>query len=288
MKKIDFILLILALIGTIVLALGYPTLASAQLPPQEEDNNGLWTINTYREQAGVAPVVGDPSLTSQCALHAAYMVENREASLTEDEAKNAYSADGSLCAGNALIYLLPPNPQSIQAGQTVDAWMNSPTHRMWLLYPTLAAVGYGYQTSQAGEKWVTGAALDVLSGIDFHADSIYPNWPARYPASGQIGLPAEKLPISIWWPYAGPTPAINLNLTTLTSQTGAKVAVTIEHDPATYGGHKHITLIPNQPLAYDIIYTVHVEGVYMNDAFSYEWKFSTGTTPIPMETPEGE
>jgi hypothetical protein len=281
MKKIDLILLIIALIGTITLAFGLPSLAAAQQLSQEEGNNGLWAINVYREQAGVAPVVGDPLLTGQCMAHAAYMVENRMASLTEDETLQSYSVDGNLCAGNALIYLQPPNPQSVQANLTVDAWMNSPTHRMWLLYPTLTAVGYGYQSTQVGADWVTGAALDVLSGIDFYADGMYPNWPARYPSPGQTGVPAQQFPITIWWPYAGQNPAVNLNATTLTTQTGAKVAITVNHDPATYGGHKHITLIPDQPLAYDIIYTVHVEGVYNNQAFSYEWKFSTGTTEIP-------
>jgi hypothetical protein len=167
MKRIDILLLIVALVGVITLAFGLPTLAAAEPQPQEEGNNGLWAVNIYRAQAGVAPVVGDPLLTSQCMLHATYMAQNQVASLTEDETLAFYSSEGSLCAGKALIYLLPANPQYMKADQTVEAWMNSPTHRMWLLYPTLAAVGFGYTVSSFGDKWVTSSAMDVLSGIDF-------------------------------------------------------------------------------------------------------------------------
>lgn len=280
MRKTDSIILIIALIGVITLAFGLPGLAAAE-PQTEEGNNGLWAINVYRSYANVAPVVGDPILTNQCMLHAAYMAENQEASLQEESTKSLFSSEGSKCAGNALIYLLPANPQSKKANLTVDAWMDSPTHRMWLLYPTLAAVGYGYEVSHVEDGWVTSAALDVISGIDFSADSAYPNWPARYPTSGQTGVSANRIPITVWWPYAGPAPAINLTNTTLTSQDGKKIAFTANNDPNKYGGHKHITLIPDTFLPYDTIFVVHLEGTYNDQPFTYEWKFSTGNTAIP-------
>ena len=71
--------------------------------------------------------------------------------------------------------------------------MDSPTHRMWLLYPTLAVAGFGYKVNAVGNNWVTSSAMDVLSGIDFSADIMYPNWPARFPSPGQIGVPAKTL-----------------------------------------------------------------------------------------------
>ncbi|MGB8251895.1 MAG: CAP domain-containing protein [Anaerolineaceae bacterium] len=280
MRKTDSIIIIIALMGVITLAFGMPGLAIAKLQSQE-GNNGLWAVNVYRTLANVAPVVGDPVLTEQCMLHAAFMAENKEASLEEDASKSLYSPEGSICAGNALIYLLPPNPQSLQANRTVDAWLESPTHRMWLLYPTLAAVGYGYKVAQVNDGWVTSAALDVLSGIDFNADSVYPNWPARYPAPGQVGIPTVRMPVTVWWPYAGPAPAINLTTTTLTTEAGVKLAFTANNNPNTYGGHKHITLIPDDPLANNTIFVVHLEGTYSDQPFTYEWKFSTGTTAIP-------
>jgi hypothetical protein len=281
MKKTDILLLLVALNGVVTLAFGLPTLAAAEPQAQEEGNNGLWAVNVYRTGAGVPPVVGDPVLNNQCMLHAAYMAQNQEATLAEDKTHSLYSSEGNLCAGNALIYLLPANPNFYQANRTVDVWMGSPTHRMWLLYPTLAAVGFGYKLNEVEGEWVTSSAMDVLSGIDFSADNMYPNWPARYPTSGQIGLPAMKLPITTWWPYAGPAPAVNLTTTTLTNLAGASVPFTINSDPAYYGGHKHITLLPSNPLAYDNIFVVHLEGSYNGEAFVYEWKFSTGTTPIP-------
>ena len=281
MKRTDILLLTVAMLGVITLALGLPTQAAADLQPQEEGNNGLWAINIYRSQAGVAPVVGDPILTNQCMLHAAYMAQNQEATLAEDKTHSMYSSEGSLCAGNALIYLLPSNPQYFQANRTVDAWLDSPAHRMWLLYPTLAAVGFGYKVNMVGNNWVTSSALDVLSGIDFSADNMYPNWPARFPSSGQIGVPAKKLAITTWWPYAGPAPAVNLTTTTLTTSAGTALPFTINSDPAAFGGHKHITLIPTYPLAYETIFVVHLVGSYDGKAFVYDWKFSTGTTAIP-------
>jgi hypothetical protein len=281
MKRKNYLLPIAALVGVISLTFSLPSLAAAKLQPQVEGNNGLWAVNVYRSQAGVAPVVGDPILTNQCMLHATYMAENQIASLFEERLLSMYSSEGSLCAGNALIYLLPSNPQYFQANRTVDAWMDSPTHRMWLLYPTMAAVGFGYKVTPAGDNWVTSSALDVLSGIDFDADGMYPNWPARFPSPGQTGVPAKKYAITTWWQYTGPAPAVNLSTTTLTTAAGVAVPFTINSDPAAYGGHKHITLLPSNPLAYDTIFVVHLEGSYNDEAFVYEWKFSTGTTAIP-------
>lgn len=282
MKRTDPILILVSLVFVFSLAFGLPSQAIADQQPQEEGNNGLWAINIYRTQAGVAPVVGDPILTNQCMLHAAYMAQNQLASLAEDKMLSMYSSEGSQCAGNALIYLLPSNPQYFQANRTVDAWMDSPTHRMWLLYPTLAAVGFGYKFNAVGNNWVTSSALDVLSGIDFSADNMYPNWPARFPSPGQYGVPAKKLAITTWWPYAGPTPAVNLTATTLTTSAGVAVPFTINSDPAAFGGHKHITLLPTNPLAYETIFVVHLEGSYDGKPFVYDWKFSTGTTAIPQ------
>jgi hypothetical protein len=281
MKRTDPLLILISLVGVFSLAFGLPTLAVADQQPQEQGNNGLWAINIYRTQAGVAPVVGDPILTNQCMLHAAYMAQNQVASLAEDKMLSMYSSEGSQCAGNALIYLLPSNPQYFLANRTVDAWMDSPTHRMWLLYPTLAAVGFGYKVNAVGNNWVTSSALDVLSGIDFSSDNMYPNWPARFPSPGQVGVPAKKLAVTTWWPYTGPAPAVNLTTTKLTTSTGVVVPFTINSDPAAFGGHKHITLIPTNPLAYETIFVVHLEGSYDGKAFVYDWKFSTGTTAIP-------
>jgi hypothetical protein len=279
MRKSDSFLIITSLIGVLTIAFGLPGLAAAK-PQSQEGNNGLWAINMYRTLANVAPVAGDTILTNQCMLHAAYMAENQVASLTEEAARPFFTPDGSQCGSNALIYFLPPNPQSLQANRTVDAWMESPTHRMWLLYPTLAAVGFGYKVTQANDLSVTSAALDVLSGIDFYSDNAYPNWPARYPAPDQVGVAADRMPITVWWSYAGPAPAINLTATTLATQDGGIVDFTINNDPDTYGGHKHITLIPDQALAKNTIFIVHLEGTYADLPFSLEWKFSTGTVSI--------
>ena len=288
MKRTDIVLPIIALIGALNLAFGLPSLAFAELQQQAEGNNGLWAVNYYRSQAGVAPVVGDPILTNQCMLHAAYMAENQLASLEEDKMLSMYSSEGNLCAPNALIYLLPSNAKFYQANQTVDKWIESPTHRMWLLYPTLAAVGFGYRVNPKGENWVTSSALDVLSGIDFSADAVYPNWPARYPAPGQVSVPGNRFAITTWWPYTGPAPAVNLTATTLKTSEGTLVAFTVNSDPLAYGGHKHITLLPTNPLPYGKIYEVHLEGSYNGETFVYDWKFSTGTTAIPEEAPVPE
>jgi hypothetical protein len=289
MKKSDIFLLLIALIGALNLAFGLPGLVAAELQEQAEGNNGLWAVNIYRSQAGVPPVIGDPILTNQCMLHAAYMAENQLASLEEDKLLSMYSSEGSSCAPNALVYLLPANAKFYQANQTVDKWLDSPTHRMWMLYPTLAVVGFGYRVSPAGEEWVTSSAMDVLTGIDFSADGIYPNWPARFPAPGQTGVPAKIFPITTWWPYAGPAPAVNLTATTLTTSEGLAIPFTVNSDPTAYGGHKHITLLPVNPLPYGKIFEVHLEGSYDGETFVYDWKFSTGATVIPAEaaTPEG-
>ena len=76
MKRTDPLLFFVSLVCVFSLAFGLPSQAIADQQPQEEGNNGLWAINVYRTQAGVAPVVGDPILTNQCMLHASYMAQN--------------------------------------------------------------------------------------------------------------------------------------------------------------------------------------------------------------------
>ena len=81
----------------------------------------------------------------------------------------------------------------------------------------------------------------------------------------------------------GPAPAVNLTNTTLKTQDGDKVAFTVNNDPTTYGGHKHITLLPDTFLEYNVVYVVHLEGTYNDQPFTIEWKFFTGTSAMTGE-----
>jgi hypothetical protein len=142
---------------------------------------------------------------------------------------------------------------------------------MWLLYPTAQTFGYGFYRSGTD----AAAALDILSRANLEADPEYAGWPVRYPAPHQTGVPAADYPITLTWPYFGPSPV--LDSVKLISEAGLELPFTANTElPA---GHKGIQILPEVKLAPYTGYTVMVSGSYENQPFSYTWDFSTGNTP---------
>ena len=136
----------------------------------------LARLNYYRVLAKLAPVADDPSLSGADAAHARYLVANEAdairtgrigAAMHSEEPGKPYFTHAGLKAAELsdvdADYSSPPSPPP--PGWAIENWMTGPFHRMWLLNPQLARVGYG-QFCQDG---VCAAALNVQSGID-HRD----------------------------------------------------------------------------------------------------------------------
>jgi hypothetical protein len=230
-------------------------------------------VNYYRAIAGVPSVTDDATLNDNCFQHARYMAENND--LTHDQKPDLpWASDaGQICAqkGNAWLGGAFSSP-IWEPSDSIEGWMSSVGHRLWLLYPTTPTFGYGFYSASDNRA---GAALDVLSRATFDDDS-YSGWPIRYPVPNQISIPATNYAITLNWPYFEERPTISS--TSLTTEDGS----TISHqaDTKLSAGHKGIQILPKEELPDNTIFIVTITGSYNGTSFSYSWKFSTGDTPI--------
>jgi uncharacterized protein YkwD len=258
----------------VVLKAPPPTPTPTQLSPPPEDD-WLAYVNYYRNLAGVPPVADDANLTDNCWQHARYMAENNIITHDQDPNLPYASPQGQICAQHGNVWLGSAFPTPIwEPSDSIDGWMSSVGHRLWLLYPTTPTFGYGFYSASNNRA---GAALDVLSHTNFAADQSYPGWPIRYPAENQIGIPATKFPVTLNWPYFGSTPS--LNSASLRTEAGGSVVHTA--DTALPVGHKGVQVLPSQNLPENTLFTVTISGSYNGTPFTYSWKFSTDDAPIP-------
>lgn len=136
----------------------------------------LTRLNYYRKLAKLALVKDEPSFSGGDAAHARYLVVNEAEAIrtgrigasmhSEEPGKLYFSGRGLEAARLSDVdteYSSPP--VAPPPAWAVENWMSGPFHRMWLLNPELARVGYG----QFCEGGVCAAALNVQSGID-HLD----------------------------------------------------------------------------------------------------------------------
>lgn len=244
-------------------------------PAPSITSNWLSQVNYYRIEAGVAPITVDEGLNDNCFEHARYMAENDHLTHHQDPDLPYASPTGQLCAerGNAWLGGAYAEPYWVP-GHSIEGWMESVAHRLWLLYPTTESFGFGFHTSQDNRA---GAALDVLSKADFGMDESFTGWPVRYPGEGEPGIPNTKYPITLQWRYFGPEPTLHMtNLTTLDG-------TPIPHE-ATVGlpaGHPGIQILPQTELPDDTNFRVTVQGEYEGQPFDLTWTFSTGDTADP-------
>lgn len=237
-----------------------------------DPNNWLEYVNYYRSIAGVPAVTEDTTLDNNCWEHARYMAENNDLTHVQDPNLPYASAAGQICAGNGNAWLGGAFFQPYwEVHHSIEGWMESVGHRLWLLYPTTPTFGYGFYTASNNRA---GAALDVLSTFNSSADDGYSGWPIRYPAPNQTDVPAEAYPITINWKYFGATPTVSS--TSLITFGGTNLAHTADTNLPV--GHKGIEIFPSQPLPANTTILVSVSGSYDGTPFTYTWQFTTATT----------
>jgi uncharacterized protein YkwD len=228
-------------------------------------------VNQYRLMAGVPAVTFDATLDDNCWQHARYMAENNHLTHFQNPDLPYASAAGEICANNGNVWM--GSAFSIPwwtPAHSIEGWMGSVGHRLWLIYPTTPTFGYGFYTAANNRA---AAGLDVLSFFNSSADPGWPGWPVRYPASGQSGIPADMYSITLNWRYFGPPPT--LLSTTLVTAGGSPIAHTaITTLPA---GHKGISITPNSALPDNTIFTVTIQGNYDGTPFTESWQFGTGS-----------
>lgn len=227
-------------------------------------------VNYYRTLAGVPPVSFDAVLNNNCWEYARYMAENDDLTHDQNSTLPYASAAGQICAqgGNAWMGGSNDTPYW-QPLDSIDGWMESVGHRLWLLYPTTPIFGYGFYTAENNSA---AAGLDILSRMNSDADLSYANWPVRYPAPNQTNVPAINYDITLNWRYFGSSPTVTA--TSLKTSTGTALAHTVTTDLPV--GHKGIVISPSASLPPNTAITVSVSGNYEGVPFEYVWSFTTG------------
>ncbi len=234
------------------------------------ENEGLLTVNHYRDLAGVPAVEEDTGLNSNCFEHARYMAENNILTHSQDPNLPYASPTGQLCAERGNAWLGSQYTSDFwEPLDSIEGWVESVGHRLWLIYPTTSTFGFGFYESA---NFRAGAALDVLSTADFGADESYPGWPVRYPAPDQLDIPDTRYPITLNWRYFGGSPQIGM--VDLRTADGTP----IQHESTTNlpAGHKGIQITPTESLPPQSVIVVTVSGTYEGTPFNYTWQFTTG------------
>lgn len=247
-----------------------PTATQAPQPtqiPPTDDPKAL--VNHYRSLAGVPPVTFNTVLDDNCWQHARYMAENQDLTHDQNPALPYASPAGQLCAqkGNAWLGWASI-PNYWQPRHSIEGWMSSTGHRLWLIYPTTPTFGYGFYSASNN---YSGAALDVLSTANFSADAAFTGWPLRYPAPNQVNIPAGDFPITLNWRYFGSAPTI----TNVTLQTGSGQNVPSTYTTSLAASHKGVEVRATGGLQSDTTYSIAITGSYDGSPFDYVWQFTT-------------
>ncbi len=237
----------------------------ASQQPSLPSNDWLEQVNAYRARAGVPPVTADPTLNDNCVQHARYMAENGVLTHDQNPSLPWASGAGQTCAQKGNVWLGSGNVW--KPLDAIDGWMMSVGHRAWLLYPTTPTFGFGfYQT-----RGVSAAGLDVLTHARLDQDTTFPGWPVRYPGGDQQDVPPIQLPITLFWPYFGPTPDIS----SVSLRTGSGTSLPHSATTDLPGGHKGVAIIPAQALPPFTTIEVRVTGTYDGRPFNVAWQFTT-------------
>lgn len=242
-----------------------PLAVSPNLTPSQR---GLVQVNSFRANAGVPPVSQDGTLNENCFEHARYMAVNNDLTHEQDPSLPYASAAGQKCAQNGNAWLGSSYGRDFwKPIDSIEGWVSSVGHRLWLLYPTTRTFGYGFFTAENNSA---GAALDVLTYADFARDEAYTGWPVRYPGLNEKDIPHGKFPITLNWRYFGPEPTIQSTSLTVDGQRFPH-----EAGVGLPAGHKGIEILPTADLPQNATVVVSVSGTYEGVPFEYTWQFRT-------------
>lgn len=136
----------------------------------------LGRVNFYRIAARLWPVTENRVLSAGDRLHAAYIVKNEGLEHGEDPGNRFYTRLGHAAAEQSILFGSDDTDDSDR--WVIDAWMQSPFHALGLLDPRLRRIGYGSYREDGGAK-ETGAALNVIAGIEETATAYPVFWPAN-------------------------------------------------------------------------------------------------------------
>lgn len=108
----------------------------------------LERVNFWRSSANLRPVIEDRGMSEAALQHAKYLVENHLDATknsinvhTEDPHNPLYSPEGAAAAAGADV--LAPFYLSLNSEDVIDAFVEAPFHRLFILDPALKRFGSG-------------------------------------------------------------------------------------------------------------------------------------------------
>jgi hypothetical protein len=169
-------------IATVASALAIGTTASSVTAAGPAPDDWLGTVNVYRAQSGLAPVVENSAWSAGARNHSCWMLLN---DIAHDEAPGTpgYTTDGDQ-AGNSGNVAVSSNG-SATARSHIDLWMSGPFHAIGILRPSLQQAAFGMCSSPpnpSNSRWNSGATLDVIRGNNWSAAK--PATPIVFPGNG--------------------------------------------------------------------------------------------------------
>jgi len=275
--------------------------AEAAVDPDQETAVAIAVLNDLRASAGLAPVRHDPVVSLGAQWHADYLWENRALGddlhpHEENGALPGYSgahywermeaAGVDLGIQPALGEVVATHPRAESA---VVHWVETAYHRLPLLAPEAAAVGYGHRVGQ-------GAATNVMDLVARpQPESAWPPvvvWP-----------PPDAADVKPWWdglewPRPAEPPGGFPSGPVLSVQTVSGVALEVDehtlrgedavavphvflsadNDPNLRGSA--VLFYANAPLQPGRRYTAHVAGRVGGVPFEETWHFETRTVDV--------
>ena len=174
---------VLAAVASVSLPLS--TASAADPVPAFISPNAAWlqVVNYYRAMAGVPPVSQTTVASDMtgAAKHACYMLYNGIGH-SEDPTKRGYTTEGAKAAQESNVAV--SSAYGATARNHIDLWMTGPFHAVGILRPALKTVAFGKcdENSAYTPQWHSGAALNVIAGLDNNAAT--PANPILWPGNG--------------------------------------------------------------------------------------------------------
>ena len=169
-------------IATIASALVVGTTSATATAAGPAPDDWLGTVNVYRAQSGLAPIVENSAWSSGARNHSCWMLLN---GIAHDEAPGTpgYTPDGDQAGNSGNVAV--SSSASATARSHIDLWMSGPFHAIGILRPSLQQAAFGMCSSPpnpSNTQWKSGATLDVIRGNNWGAAK--PSTPIVFPGNG--------------------------------------------------------------------------------------------------------
>ncbi len=242
----------------------------------------LCLVNYYRNAAGLNPLSSNTTYSDNVALHTNYMLLNPTQDNVHIEyvGKPGYTIEGNIAAGQSnMISLI--GATYLTTRQSIDLWMQTPSHRYKILHPDLTESGYNLKCNQVN----CFSGLNILGSLP--PSYLVSNTNVVYPGDRQIGIPANQYPITwgFFMPWTGnenDSDEVRYVSANIYNESNQKISYTKSepnHTDGSWDYNNQVVLTPTSNLLPNHTYRVEMTVSFQGQNYSKTWSFTTGSTP---------